>query len=32
VGSDGSGVYMQGPMLLGKPLIREWIERIEKVG
>ena len=32
VGSDGSGVYMQGPMQLGKPLIREWIERIEKVG
>ena len=32
VGSDGSGVYMQGPMLLGKPLIREWIERIEKLG
>ena len=32
VGSDGSGVYMQGPMLLGKPLIREWIERIEKIG
>ena len=31
VGSDGSGVYMQGPMLLGKPLIREWIERIEKL-
>jgi hypothetical protein len=32
VGSDGSGVYMQGPMQLGAPLIREWIERIEKVG
>ena len=32
VGSDGSGVYMQGPMQLGKPLIREWIERIEKLG
>ena len=32
VGSDGSGVYMQGPMQLGKPLIREWIERIEKIG
>tara|TARA_Y100000310_G_scaffold122513_1_gene121188 strand:- start:105 stop:485 length:381 start_codon:yes stop_codon:yes gene_type:complete len=31
VGSDGSGVYMQGPMQLGKPLIREWIERIEKL-
>ena len=32
VGSDGSGVYMQGPMLLGKPLIRERIERMEKIG
>jgi len=32
IGSDGSGVYMQGPMQLGKPLIREWIERIEKIG
>tara|TARA_R100001594_G_C3861389_1_gene221040 strand:+ start:81 stop:467 length:387 start_codon:yes stop_codon:yes gene_type:complete len=32
VGSDGSGVYMKGPMQLGKPLIREWIERIEKIG
>ena len=31
VGSDGSGVFMQGPMLLGKPLIREWIDRIKKL-
>jgi hypothetical protein len=32
VGSDGSGQYLQGPLLLGKPLIREWIEKIEKLG
>ena len=32
VGSDGSGQYLQGPLLLGKPLVREWIEKIEKLG
>jgi len=31
VGSDGSGQYLQGPLLLGKPLIREWIDKIEKL-
>ena len=31
VGSDGSGQYLQGPLLLGKPLIREWIESIKKL-
>ena len=31
VSKDGSGQYLQGPMQLGKPLIREWVERIEKV-
>ena len=31
VGSDGSGQYLQGPFLLGKPLIREWIESIKKL-
>ena len=32
VSQDGSGQYLQGPMQLGKPLIREWIEKIEKLG
>ena len=32
IGSDGSGQYLQGPLQLGKPLIREWIEKIEKLG
>ena len=31
VSKDGSGQYLQGPMQLGKPLIREWIEKIEKL-
>jgi len=31
VGSDGSGQYLQGPLLLGKPLIREWVESIKKL-
>ena len=31
VSKDGSGQYLQGPMLLGKPLIREWIDKIEKL-
>ena len=31
VGTDGSGQYLQGPLLLGKPLIREWIESIKKL-
>ena len=31
IGSDGSGQYLQGPLQLGKPLIREWIEKIEKL-
>ena len=31
IGSDGSGQYLQGPLLLGKPLIREWIESIKKL-
>jgi len=31
VGSDGSGQYLQGPLLLGKPLIKEWIESIKKL-
>jgi hypothetical protein len=31
VGSDGSGQYLQGPLQLGKPLIREWIESIQKL-
>ena len=31
VSKDGSGQYLKGPMQLGKPLIREWVERIEKV-
>ena len=31
VGSDGSGQYLKGPLLLGKPLIREWVEKIEKL-
>ena len=31
VGSDGSGHYLKGPLLLGKPLIREWIESIKKL-
>jgi len=28
---DGSGQYLQGPLLLGRPHIREWIEKIEKL-
>ena len=32
VSKDGSGQYLKGPMQLGKPLIREWVERIEKIG
>ena len=32
VSQDGSAHYLQGPMQLGKPLIREWIEKIEKIG
>ena len=31
VSQDGSGQYLQGPMQLGKPLIREWIESIKKL-
>ena len=31
VGTDGSGQYLQGPLLLGKPLIKEWIESIKKL-
>ena len=31
VSKDGSGHYLKGPMLLGKPLIREWIDKIEKL-
>ena len=31
IGNDGSGQYLQGPLLLGKPLIREWIDKIEKL-
>ena len=31
VGSDGSAQYLKGPLLLGKPLIREWIESIKKL-
>ena len=31
VSKDGSGQYLKGPMLLGKPLIREWIDKIEKL-
>ena len=32
VSQDGSGQYLQGPMQLGRPMIREWIEKIEKIG
>jgi hypothetical protein len=32
VSKDGSGQYLKGPMQLGKPLIREWIDKIEKLG
>ena len=32
VSKDGSGQYLKGPLQLGKPLIREWVEKIEKVG
>ena len=32
VGSDGSGQYLKGPLRLGKPLIREWIESVQKLG
>ena len=31
VGKDGSGQYLKGPLQLGKPLIREWIDKIEKL-
>ena len=31
VSQDGSGQYLQGPMQMGKPLIREWIDKIEKL-
>ena len=31
VSQDGSGQYLQGPMQLGKPLIREWVDKIEKL-
>ena len=31
VGEDGSGHYLKGPLLLGKPLIREWVDKIEKL-
>ena len=31
VGEDGSGQYLKGPLLLGKPLIKEWIDKIEKL-
>ena len=30
-GNDGSGQYLQGPLQLGKPLIREWVDKIEKL-
>jgi DNA gyrase/topoisomerase IV subunit A len=29
---DGSGQYVHGAMQQGKPLIREWIEKIKKLG
>ena len=31
VGNDGSGQYLKGPLQLGKPLIREWVDKIEKL-
>ena len=31
VSQDGSGQYLHGPMQLGKPLIREWVDKIEKL-
>ena len=31
IGGDGSAQYLQGPMQLGKPLIREWVDKIEKL-
>ena len=31
VSHDGSGQYLKGPLLLGKPLIREWVDKIEKL-
>jgi len=31
VSKDGSGQYLQGPLQLGKPLIREWVDKIEKL-
>jgi len=31
VSKDGSGHYLKGPMQLGKPLIREWVDKIEKL-
>ena len=31
VSQDGSGQYLKGPLLMGKPLIREWVEKIEKL-
>ena len=29
---DGSGQYVHGAMQQGKPLIKEWIEKIKKLG
>ena len=31
VSKDGSGQYLKGPLQLGKPLIREWVDKIEKL-
>jgi len=31
VSKDGSGQYLKGPLQLGRPMIREWIEKIEKI-
>jgi len=31
ISKDGSGQYLQGPMQLGKPLKREWKNKIEKI-
>ena len=31
VGKAGSGQYLKGPLQLGKPLIREWVDKIEKL-
>ena len=32
ISKDGSGQYLQGPLQLGRPLIREWVDKIEKLG